>query len=69
MSSSDPVIYRSQVKIERQQGPVRLAWLPAEHDPVVFGVHSEIAEHYKVPPDKFPARATTIDYVVAAAAG
>jgi uncharacterized OsmC-like protein len=69
MSSSDPVVYRSRIKIERQQGPVRLAWLPAETDPVVFGVHSEIAEHYNVPPDMFPSRATTIDYVVAGAAG
>jgi uncharacterized OsmC-like protein len=48
---------------------MRLAWLPAENEPVVFGVHSEIAEHYKVPPDKFPQRATTIDYVIAATAG
>jgi uncharacterized OsmC-like protein len=36
---------------------------------VVFGVHSEVAEHYKVPPEKFPPRATTLDYVVAAAGG
>ena len=48
---------------------MRLAWLPAEKEPVVFGVHSEIAEHYKVPPEAFPQRATTIDYVVAATAG
>lgn len=69
MASSDQVTYRSRIRIERQQGPVRLAWLPAEKEPVVFGVHSEIAEHYKVPPEKFPQRATTIDYVVAATAG
>jgi hypothetical protein len=69
MVDSDKVVYRSQVRIERQIGPVRLAWLPAEKEPVVFGVHSEIAEHYKVPPDMFPSRATTIDYVVAGAAG
>ena len=68
MSSSDPVAYRSLIRIERQQGPMRLAWLPAEKEPVVFGVHSEIAEHYKVPTDNFPPHATTIDYVVAAAA-
>jgi hypothetical protein len=69
MAAADDVVYRSRVRIERQRGPVRLAWLPAEKEPVVFGVHSEIAEHYKVPPDMFPSRATTIDYVVAAAAG
>jgi hypothetical protein len=37
--------------------------------PVVFGVHSEIAEHYKVSPEAFPPHAATIDYVVAAAGG
>lgn len=48
---------------------MRLAYLPAEKEPVAFGVHGEIAEHYKVPADRFPSQATTIDYVVAAAAG
>ena len=63
------VAYRSQVRVERQGGPMRLAWVPAEAEPVHFGVHGAIAEHYKVPPDKFPAHATTLDYIVAAAAG
>jgi len=63
------VVYRSQVKVERLGGPMRRAWLPAEPVPVEFGVHGAIAEHYKVPPDKFPPHATTLDYIVAAAAG
>ncbi len=67
--AADEVVYRSHVRIERQRGPVRLAWVPAEPSPVTFGVHSEIASHYKVPPDAFPPHATTIDYLVAAAAG
>lgn len=66
---SGTVVYTSRVRIERKDGPVRLAYLPAEKEPVVFGVHSEVAEHYKVPPDRFPPRATTLDYVVAAAGG
>lgn len=69
MSRSKNVVYTSLVRIERKEGPVRLAHLPAETEPVVFGVHSEIAEHYKVPPDAFPTHATTLDYVVAAAGG
>ena len=69
MSPSDKVVYRSHVRIERQRGPVRLAYLPAEETPVTFGVHSEVAEHYKVPQDAYPSHATTLDYVVAAAAG
>jgi hypothetical protein len=67
--SSDPVVYRSKVRIERERGPMRRAYLPAEQQPVVFGVHSEVAQHYHVSPDAFPPRATTLDYVVAAAGG
>ncbi len=63
------VVYRSEVRIERERGPLRRAWLPAEPEPVIFGVHGAIAEHYKVPPDAFPPHATTLDYVVAATAG
>lgn len=68
-SDSDKVVYRSRIRVERQQGPVRLAWLPAEKEPVTFGVHSEIAQHYKISAEKFPPHAATIDYVVAATAG
>ncbi len=63
------VAYLSRVRIERLGGPQRLAWLPAEEEPVTFGVHSEVASHYGVAPDAYPPHATTLDYVVAAAAG
>ncbi len=69
MSAPGNVIYTSRVRIERLVGPMRLAYLPAEKEPVTFGVHSAIAAHYKLPPDKYPPRATTLDYIVAAAAG
>jgi hypothetical protein len=63
------VVYRSEVRIERVKGPVRRAYLPAESQPVIFGVHSAVAEHYKVPPGAIEPRATTLDYIVAATAG
>ena len=63
------VVYTSEVRIERQRGPIRLAYLPAESNSVTFGVHSEIARHYGVDPQHFPSHATTLDYVVAAAGG
>lgn len=69
MKNRGKIAYISRVRIERKSGPIRLAYLPAEKEPVTFGVHSEVAEHYKVPPGKFPPRATTLDYVVAAAGG
>ena len=62
-------VYVSRVKIERLGGPQRLAHLPAVDEPVVFGVHSEVAEHYGVSPEDYPPSATTLDYVVAAAGG
>jgi hypothetical protein len=63
------VVYRSRVTLERKTGPVRHAHLPAEPEPVVFGVHGAISEHYGVPPDAYPPHATTLDYVVAAVTG
>ncbi|MGD8342475.1 MAG: hypothetical protein PVI38_04000 [Desulfobacterales bacterium] len=66
---SENVVYTSKVKIERIKGPLRRAYLPRETDPVLFGVHSEIAEHYGVDPQVHEPHATTLDYVVAATAG
>jgi hypothetical protein len=67
--TDDPVVYRSQVRIERVKGPLRRAYLPAEAAPVLFGVHSEVAQHYRVDPAVHAPHATTLDYIVAAAAG
>ncbi len=69
MADPGKVVYTSRVRIERQKGPMRLAHLPAEKEPVVFGVHSEVAVHYKVSPSEYPPHATTLDYVVAATGG
>lgn len=63
------ITYVSNVRIERQAGPLRLAYLPAESNPVLFGVHGAIAEHYGVSPEVAEPHATTLDYVVAAAGG
>ncbi len=68
-SDMGDVKYRAEIRIEREKGPMRKAYLPGESEPVVFGVHGAVAAHYGVPPEAFPPRATTIDYVVAAAAG
>ena len=66
---SDQVVYTSNIRIERVKGPHRRAYLPATENPVHFGVHSEIAEHYKVSPQVSEPRAATLDYLIAAAAG
>ncbi len=66
---NEAVVYRSHVRIERVKGPLRRAYLPVESEPVLFSIHSEIAEHYRVNPNVLDPHAATLDYLVAAAAG
>jgi hypothetical protein len=64
------VVYVSKVKIERKVGPLRVAHLPGESQPVIFSVHGAIAKHYKVDPAKIgESHAATLDYVIASTAG
>ena len=63
------VKYVSKVKVEPVGGKVRRAYVPGEEAPVLFGVHSEVAEHYGVAPEAEEPHASTLDYVVAAAGG
>jgi hypothetical protein len=63
------VVYTSRVRVERLKGSLRRAELPGTDEPVYFGVHDEVADHYGVPRGSDAERATTLDHVVAAAAG
>jgi hypothetical protein len=64
------VVYTSKVRIERKAGPLRIAYLPGEAQPVAFSVHGAIAVHYKMDPAKLgESHASTIDYAIAATAG
>jgi len=64
------VAYTSKVRIERKKGPLRVAYLPGESQPIVFSVHGAIAEHYKLDPRTLgESHAATLDYVIAATAG
>lgn len=65
----EEVVYTSKSRIERVKGPLRRAYLPANEEPVLFGVHSEVAAHYGVDTDVHEPHTTTLDYVVAATAG
>jgi len=46
------VVYVSKSRIVRGQGPLPIAHLPGEPQPVIYSVHGGIAEHYKVDPAK-----------------
>lgn len=61
------VVYTADIRIERLKGPHRRAWLPASSDPVEFGVHGAVKEHYGADPER--EIATTLDYVMAATGG
>lgn len=64
------VVYISRSRIERRRGPLRVAHLPGESQPVIFSVHGAIAEHYKVAPGSLQeSHSSTIDYVISATAG
>ncbi|MPZ60543.1 MAG: hypothetical protein GEU93_04445 [Propionibacteriales bacterium] len=63
------VVYVSQVRIEREGGPVRRSYLPAESEPTWYGSHGPVAEHYGHEPGRYPEHATTLDHVVGAAGG
>ena len=64
------VVYTSKSRIERRKGPLRIAYLPGEAEPVNYSVHGAIAQHYKVDPATLEeSHSSTIDYVISATAG
>ena len=61
--------YISRIRVEPVEGKIRRAHLPIQEEPVLFGVHSEVAEHYGISPDAEDPHPSTLDYLVAAAGG
>ncbi len=61
--------YLSKVRVEPVEGKVRRAYLPVKEEPIFFGVHSEVAEHYGVSSEAVEPYDTTLDYLVAATGG
>ena len=66
---SERVVYVSNIRVERIKGPYRRVYMPVEEEPIYLSTHSEIAEYYKHEPGVHPIHSTTLDYLVAAAAG
>jgi hypothetical protein len=63
-------VYTSKSRIERRQGPLRIAHLPGESQAVIYSVHGAIAQHYKIDPATLTeSHSSTIDYVISATAG
>ena len=61
------IVHTSRVRIEKDKGPHRRAYIEGFDAPVHFGVHSGIKEFYGIEPEEeFPA---TLDYIVGAVGG
>lgn len=70
VSTMSEVVYISKSRLERKRGPLRIAHLPGESQPVFYSVHGEIAQHYKVDQAKLQeSHSSTVDYVISATAG
>ena len=61
------VVYRSEIALTRDRGPLRTATMPGGES-VEFGVHGAIAEHYGVSMENFSPVSTTVVYVRAPSA-
>ena len=42
------VVYKAEIPLTRIKGPLRLAHMPTEPEPVRFGTHGPIARHYGI---------------------
>jgi hypothetical protein len=61
------LIHVSRVKIVKDKGPVRRAYIERFPEPVRYGVHGGIKKFYGIEPEEdLP---TTLDHVIAAVAG
>jgi hypothetical protein len=61
------LIHTSHVRIVKDKGPVRRAYIEGFLDPVRYGVHGGIKKFYGVEPEE--ELPTTLDHIIAAVAG
>jgi hypothetical protein len=66
---NEKAVYLSEIEIEKVKGPIRRAYLPEQKEPILFGVHSEVAQHYGVDTERIEPHPATMDYMVAATGG
>ncbi len=61
------LIHTSHVKIQKDKGPTRRAYIENFPEPVRYGLHGGIKEFYGVEPEE--EMPSTIDHIVAAVGG
>jgi hypothetical protein len=65
--SMGEIIHTSHIKLIKDAGPVRRAYIEDFTEPFYYGVHGKIAGFYGITPDiEYPA---TLDHIVSAVAG
>ena len=61
------LVHTSHIRIEKDKGPLRRAYIENFEDPLRFGVHTNIKEFYGLEPEEeLPA---TLDHIVAGVGG
>jgi hypothetical protein len=61
------LVHTCKVKLIRDKGPVRRAFIEHFPEPVYYGIHTAIANFYGVQPEtEYPA---TLDHMIAAIGG
>lgn len=61
------IIHVSKIRIYKDKGPIRRAYIENFSEPIRFGVHGGIKKFYGIEPEEeLPA---TLDHIVAAVAG
>lgn len=61
------ILHTSRIRIVREEGPTRKAFIEGFDEPIYYGVHGGIKRFYGMEPKKeYPA---TLDHMVAATAG
>ena len=61
------IVHTSRIRIVKDKGPVRWAFIEGFAEPVRYGVHGGIKSFYGVEPEE--ELPTTLDHIIAAVAG
>lgn len=64
----EQIVQRPTFTVRPSPGRTKLVTMPVDGE-VPMGMRDEIAEHYKIPDGELTPHATTLDYVIGAAAG
>lgn len=65
--SKNQHIHTSHIRIYKDEGVIRRAYIENFEEPTIFGVHSKIKDFYGLEPEaEHPA---TLDYIIAATGG